>query len=208
MELADDTSTSTSTEDGTNSLQKADSSGNITNALTTTATSVQGPPPQLPKILTLAVSPAPYNEIFVHFENAFRFKEPSGNTTQTQGDPRLDGTYCQLFRVKGGDLETLKTTAPTSDNLECLDFEHFVNNWNASRLSVFQFDSSGNVYFPGAIPNSPKMVVYKWDPATVRVHLAIPKVGECHRLIERPEFIGHLEPKFSIGGLEARGSHP
>jgi len=161
MDLAD--STSTSTDDGTNSLQKSDSNGNITNALTTTSNVTQGPPPQLPKILTLAVSPAPYNEIFVHFESGFRFKEPAAGAVATQGDQRLDGTYCQLFRVKGGDLNTLKTTAPTTDNLECLDFNHFIDNWNATRLSVFQFDSSGNVYYPGGIPSSSKVVVYKWD---------------------------------------------
>ncbi len=158
------TSTDTSTSDGTNSLQKADANGTVTNALTTTTSSTQNQvPPTLPKVLTIAVSPAPYNEIFLHFENAFRFKTPDANAAPTQGDQRLDGTYCQLFRVKGGDLATLKTTAPTTDNLECLDFNHFIDSWNATRLSVFQFDSSGNAYYPGGIPNSPKVVIYKWD---------------------------------------------
>lgn len=163
LDLADGTDTSTT--DGTDSLLKEDSSGEITEALTTTVSNGTegGSTPTLPKVLTLAVSPAPYNEIFVHFENAFRFKEPTSTSKPIEGDQRLDGTFCQLFRVKGGDLATLKTTAPTADNLECLDFNHFINNWNAGRLSVFQFDTSGNVYYPGGIPNSPKVVVYKWD---------------------------------------------
>lgn len=162
LNLAEGTS---STDDGTNSLQKSDSSGNISSAISaTTEETGNGPTPTLPKILTLALSPAPYNEVFVHFERSFRFKKADTSTTQVEGsDPRSDGTYCQLFRVKGGDIETLKSASPTADNLECLDANHFIDNWNAYRLSVFQFDSSGNVYFPGAIPNSQKLVVYKWD---------------------------------------------
>jgi len=164
-----DTSTST---DGTNSLQKSDANGNISNALTATSKDPNGgstagqTPPSLPKILTLAVSPAPYNEIFIHFEQAFRFTAPTTTTVQTQGDPRSDGSYCQLFRVSGGSVDDLQKTAPSAENLECIDPNHFINNWNAYRLSVFQFDSSGNVYFPGGIPNSPKLVVYKWDRST------------------------------------------
>lgn len=153
-----------SSDDGSASLEKSDSNGNITSALSSTSDGSNGTPPKLPKILTLALSPAPYNEIFVHFETAFRYKTDSNSGPMSPGtDPRSDGTYCQLFRVKGGSIEDLKTTAPTTDNLECLDSNHFIDNWNAYRLSVFQFDSSGNVYFPGAIPNSPKLVVYKWN---------------------------------------------
>ncbi len=153
--------------DGTNSLQKTDADGNVKNALTSSTLSSNSNGPQqdmpLPKILTIALSPAPYNEIFLHFEQPFRFVLPTSNNTQNSGDPRLDGSYCQLFRIKGGSIADLKTKAPTEDNLECLDANHFINQWSASRTSVFQFDSKGNAYFPGSIPNSSKMVVYKWD---------------------------------------------
>lgn len=150
-------------EDGTGSLKKTDSDGNVSAAISVPgATSTQGGPQSLPKISTIAVSPV--GEIFIHFENPFRHKTPESNNPQS--DPWSDGTYCQLFRVKGGTVEALKTTPPTGANLECLDYEHFVNNWQAQRNSVFQFDADGNVYYPGQIPNSPKMVVYKWNRVT------------------------------------------
>jgi hypothetical protein len=152
-------------EDGTGSLKKTDANGTVTAAI-----SVPGGVPSnqggfqqsLPKISTIAVSPI--GEIFLHFETPFRHKSPDGSTNPNDG--WADGTYCQLFRVKGGTVDTLKITPPTGENLECLDYDHFVNNWQAQRNSVFQFDADGNVYFPGQIPNSPKMVVYKWDRAT------------------------------------------
>jgi hypothetical protein len=156
--------TKQASEDGTGSLKKTDSSGNVTAAISVpgATSNQQGGPQSLPKISTIAVSPV--GEIFLHFENPFRHKAPDATTTQ--GNPWSDGSYCQLFRVKGGTVDALKTTPPTGENLECLDYLHFVNNWQAQRNSVFQFDAEGNVYYPGQIPNSPKMVVYKWNRAT------------------------------------------
>lgn len=168
------TGTDTTSTDGSGSLQKSDKSGNIQNALSNTVdTSNIGPnqpKPQLPKILTIALSPAPYNEVFLHFERSFRYKTPTTNTQPGSGtDPRTDGSYCQLFRVKGGSIDKLQSSPPSTDNLECLDSNHFIDNWNATRLSIFQFDKSGNVYYPGQIPNSPKMVIYKWDRLTTEL---------------------------------------
>lgn len=156
-----------SSTDGTGSLKKTDSSGNVSSAISTpgnvSSSSSGCCQPTLPMISTIAVSPI--KEIFVHFANPFRHKQAT-STQATQGNPWTDGTHCQLFRVKGGTVSELQAKAPTAANLECLDYTHFVNNWQAQRTSVFQFDSTGNVYFPGQIPDSPKMVVYKWNRAT------------------------------------------
>jgi len=65
--------------------------------------------------------------------------------------------------VKGGSVAQLQAEPPSEENLECLDNRHFINNYNGTRSSVFQFDSSGNVYYPGELPDSHGvMVVYKW----------------------------------------------
>jgi hypothetical protein len=76
---------------------------------------------------------------------------------------------CQIFKVKGGTIESLINNPPTdAGNLECLDNLHFVDSWQAQRNSVFQFDENSNVYYPGSIPNgNGKMVVYKRTAAGV-----------------------------------------
>ena len=171
---------------GENSLQKTDSSGNIKPVITNTGLATAGaastgtststgnsstggnPPPQqpqpLPKIMTIAVSPK--KEIFLHFERPFRVKPQTSAASGGTDNGGMDGTMCQLFKVIGGTLAELQAKPPTGPNLQCLDFNHIINNWSSKRLSVFQFDAAGNVYYPGQLPNAPTMVVYKWDRAT------------------------------------------
>ncbi len=78
-----------------------------------------------------------------------------------------NGFQCQIFKVSGGALEELISGGlEGAGGLECLDNLHFVDSWQANRTSVFQFDSAGNVYYPGSTPNGGgKMVVYKRDTA-------------------------------------------
>lgn len=72
-----------------------------------------------------------------------------------------NGFQCQIFKVKGGNLDELIAGSGGSE-LECLDNVHFIDSWQANRNSVFQFDDEGNVYYPGSSPNSGgRMVVYK-----------------------------------------------
>ena len=71
------------------------------------------------------------------------------------------GYLCQIFKVKGGVLDDLISAEAEFDNLECVDNQHFIDSWRAGSNSVFQFDDSGSIYYPGSIPDSPNMVVYK-----------------------------------------------
>ena len=160
---------SSSATGGDKSLSKLDDHGNPTPAISVESSgSNPGMQPQaLPKILTIAVSPA--HEIFLHFEHAFRHKAPDSTTTTANGpgvDMTADGTYCQIFRVKGGTIETLKTAAPTASNLECLTYHHTIDTWMATRSSVFQFDSTGNAYFSARVSGVQNSVVYRFDRAT------------------------------------------
>lgn len=155
-------------KDGEKSLQKTDeTTGEIKSVIsnTTPSTDPHQFQEKMPKILTIAVSPK--KQIFLHFERSFRHKDPTSTSSNNGGDPRTDGTYCQLFMVTGANganatVDDLKKAAPSGENLKCLTYNHIIDGWQASRLSVFQFDDAGNVYFPGQIPNTPKTVVYKY----------------------------------------------
>jgi len=161
--------------DGSKSLEKTDGSGNVTSAMTApkdqqqTTAAPSGnnggnqppPPPQqpLPKIQTIALSPT--GEVYLEFAQPFQIKANAAG-----GDPMANGDSCQIFQVEGGTLAQLQAAPPTSSgNLLCLDSDHMINSWSGN-LSVFQFDSAGNVYYPGQVPNGPTMVVYKWDRKT------------------------------------------
>jgi hypothetical protein len=124
------------------------------------------PQEKLPAVSTIAVSPI--GEVFLHFAQPFRYVDPapSAQNGSPSGNPWSDGTYCQIFRVSGGTVADLQKTPPTAANLECMDNKHFINNWNGTRSSVFQFDAAGNVYYTGQLPDGPVQVVYKWDRAT------------------------------------------
>ena len=171
-----DSSSGGAQADGSGSLQKVDKDGNVKSAMSVkkdpNAASVnqgggqtpgngqpggpsQGPGQSLPKVLTIAVSPQ--KDVYLHFERPFTYKDAPEGTNP--GDMSA-GNQCQIFRVKGGTLDVLQNS-PDAQDLECIDNKHFINNWQASRASVFQFDSSGNIYYPGSLPNSPSMVVYK-----------------------------------------------
>ncbi len=145
---------------GDGSLQKVDSKGEVKNALSvpTKEKTQNGPPPQkLPKVLTIAISPA--KDVYLHFEHPWQYKDSANGENAFEPG---SGYQCQIFKVKGGTLESLVAAAPTAENLECIDNLHFINSWTTStRNSVFQFDKDSNVYYPGSLPNSGKMVVYK-----------------------------------------------
>lgn len=123
-----------------------------------------GPPaPKLPKILTIAI--APNGEMYLHFANPFMTAETI-KKTECQSDAwNTPGCQCQLFRVKGGSYKTLIAKDAEPDNLECIDPTHYANSWQTQRNSVFQFDSSSNVYYPASPAGNDggggKMVVYK-----------------------------------------------
>jgi len=164
LSLADSGSGSGS-NDG--SLAKVDSSGDVSSAISDgeddESDSKNGwcCKPTLPKISTIAISPN--KEVYLHFEQAFVYKEPDDGDWSKAWQPS-SGSMCQIFKVTGGTIDDLITNPPTdTGNLECLDNMHFVDSWQAQRNSVFQFDDASNVYYPGSIPSQGggKTVVYR-----------------------------------------------
>lgn len=145
-------------------LKKVTSAGAVGSVLTTetNADPNMGMKQQLPAIRTIAISPQ--QEVFLHFERSFQYKDaPPGVDSWDM----KNGYQCQIFKVKGGNLDALTANAPSAENLECLDNQHFIDSWQAQRNSVFQFDAQGNLYYPGSIPNEGgKTVVYKRDRTT------------------------------------------
>ncbi|MEK7690586.1 MAG: hypothetical protein AAB425_06170, partial [Bdellovibrionota bacterium] len=148
--------------DGDKSLSKISSTGEVSTALSTGKSSASdsekksfGWKPKLPRIMTIAVSPK--LDLYLHFEYPFKHKESDG----TQGGGWEDGAHCQIFLVNGSLTDLKAGSAPSASNLTCLSYTHMIDNWSAGRLSVFQFDSEGNVYFPGRLHNAPNMVIYK-----------------------------------------------
>ncbi|MCX6128412.1 MAG: hypothetical protein NTX25_05025, partial [Proteobacteria bacterium] len=158
MSLADSGSNDTS-------LVKVDNQGDIKSALSTAESDSENGgccQQPLPRIKTIAVSPN--KEIYLHFERPFVYKAPDSPEGWSKANDPVNGYQCQIFKVKGGDLDDLRVNPPdpSAGNLECLDSEHFVDSWQAQRNSVFQFDKDSNVYYPGSLPNGGgKMVVYK-----------------------------------------------
>ena len=122
-----------------------------------------GPPaPKLPKILTIAV--APNGEVYLHFAQPFMTAATAALDICKQDAWNTAGCQCQLFRIKGGSYKTLTTQEPSADNLECIDATHYANQWQTTRNSVFQFDSSSNVYYPGSPAGTDgggKQVIYR-----------------------------------------------
>lgn len=147
-------------------LKKVDSVGGVNSALAKTeedtADQYKGPTQRLPAIRTIAISPL--KEVYLHFENPFQYRDAPPDVDAWN---MSNGYQCQIFKVKGGTLDSLTSAAPQRDSLECLDNAHFIDSWQAQRNSVFQFDEVGNLYYPGSIPNQGgKMVVYKREAAT------------------------------------------
>lgn len=142
-------------------LQKIDeATGEIKDALTQEVPEEEqnayNPNQKLPKITTIAVSPT--REIFIHFERSFIYRD--ANPDEDPWNPS-NGYQCQIFKVKGGTVADLLANAPSQNNLLCIDNTHFIDQWRSFNNGALQFDSSGNIYYPGSIPNTPKMVVYK-----------------------------------------------
>ncbi len=146
---------------GASSLQKVTESGEVKDVITVSDSNPDakgggGGKQPLPKVLTIAVSPL--KDVYIHFERPFNYKEaPAG----VNGWEMSSGYQCQIFKLKGGTIDDLKSKEPEADNMECVDNLHFIDNWRNTRNSVFQFDKHGNVYYPGSLPNGGKMVVYK-----------------------------------------------
>jgi hypothetical protein len=140
------------------SLQKIDSSsGKITDALTQVKDpNLFNPNQLLPKLSTIAI--APTGEVYLHFERSYIYRDAPAS--QDPHNPS-NGYQCQIFRVEGGTLDSLLTTPPERENLVCVDNQHFIDSWRSYQNGVFQFDSSGNLYYPGSIPNVNKTVVYR-----------------------------------------------
>lgn len=158
-------------ENGDGSLVKVDGNGEVKSALSSGPDADDGQnnccKMEIPRVQTIAVSPS--KEIYLHFERPFVYKNPENSADWSKVWDTSNGYQCQIFKVKGGNIDELRSEAPNIDegNLECLDNLHFVDSWQASRNSVFQFDQDSNVYYPGSLPNGGgKMVVYKYNAAT------------------------------------------
>ncbi len=150
LKLQDEGETETATG---SAMQKINESGEIENAL-----SYEKQPWQqdLPEISTIAVSPT--GEMYLHFRHSFIYRDAPNNENPWD---MANGYQCQIFKVTGGSLNDLLTQEPTTSNLSCIDNQHFIDNWRTGSNEVFQFDSSGNIYYPGSIPDSSQMVVYR-----------------------------------------------
>lgn len=140
-------------------LQKIGSDGEIHDAMTVPEAPSEVHQPDLPRISTIAV--APTGEVYLHFERSFQYRAaPPGEDAWDMAN----GYQCQIFKIKGANSDTLEdllTNAPSAPNLECVDNQHFIDGWRRGNNSVFQFDASGNIFYPGSIPNNGRMVVYK-----------------------------------------------
>ena len=157
-------------DDSDGSLVKVGDDGEVKSALSTGNDEGDGQSNQgcckvqVPRVKTIAVSPS--KEIYLHFEHPFVYKSPENSADWGKANDPSNGYQCQIFKVKGGNLDDLRANPPADDasNLECLDSMHFVDSWQAGRNSVFQFDDDSNVYYPGSLPNGGgKMVVYKYS---------------------------------------------
>lgn len=158
-------------ENGDGSLVKVDENGEVKSALSSGGDEAEGQhnccKMEIPRVQTIAVSPS--KEIYLHFERPFVYKNPDNQADWSKVWDASNGYQCQIFKVLGGNLDDLRSEAPNIEtgNLECLDNLHFVDSWQASRNSVFQFDQDSNVYYPGSLPNGGgKMVVYKYNATT------------------------------------------
>jgi hypothetical protein len=157
--------------DDAGALQKLDASGAVTSAISTeclsgTATNNdqnggnnqnQQPCQELPQIKTIAQ--ATTGELYFHFDRPYVYRVPTESNVDVWD--QKNGYQCQIFRVKGGTVDDLISTPAAADNLQCIDNEHFIDQWRAGANGVFQFDGAGNVYYPGSIPGNGKMVLYK-----------------------------------------------
>jgi len=177
--LADSaTATSTDTSSGSSAdFLKIQIDGTTTNALETesaaayaaraaaesTGTIVYGnsTPQTLPSILAVVESTGTDSQVYVQFQNPFQFRNSPPGVNAWDA---TSGYQCQLFRLTGGSAADLKTNAPALNNLECIDNKHFVQGWQQGQ-NVFQFDSAGNVYYPGGLPNTNQVVVNKIGPS-------------------------------------------
>lgn len=92
----------------------------------------------IPAVKSMAESPT--GDMYLHFESSFMTLDPKDSTK----------TYnCNLFRVAGGTIDKLRAAGAGEQSLECLDRDTYVQNWDITRDSVFQFDGAGNIYYPG-----------------------------------------------------------
>ena len=121
-----------------------------------------------PMISTIALSPA--GDIYLHFERPFMYKEPPKCDYSQEGASDTDGCnidanqmssgyQCQLFKIAGGTVSDFKSGSDTS--IECIDNEHSIESWRADNKSLFQFDDSSNLFYPGSLPNRGDMVLYR-----------------------------------------------
>ncbi|MFW7377602.1 MAG: hypothetical protein ACOH5I_02185 [Oligoflexus sp.] len=152
----------TEEENGDGSLVKVGADGEISPALTSSNEENPGFMQDLPRVATIALSPA--GDIYLHFEHPFVYRAPENPEDWSKVWDHANGYQCQIFKVLGGTIDDLRVNPPEagSDNLECIDNMRFVDSWQAQRNSVFQFDADSNVYYPGSIPNGHgKMVVYR-----------------------------------------------
>ncbi len=117
----------------------------------------QGPQQKLPKLITIGI--APTKEVYLQFENSFIYKDAPQDANPWE---QSSGYQCQFFKISGGTLDQLLTQEAAPDNLSCIDNSHFIFGGN-NRFSngIFQFDKSGNIFYPGNIPNGQNTLVFK-----------------------------------------------
>ena len=115
--------------EGDSGMQKIKEDGTIENAMTYSNEDWQ---PDIPEIQTIAVSPT--GEVYLHFRHPFAYRDAPNNETPWD---MSNGYQCQIFRVSGGVLNDLLTAEPDAANLECIDNQHFIDNWRTGSNEVF-----------------------------------------------------------------------
>ncbi len=117
------------------------------------------PSQPLPKILT--VVQAPDKQVYVNFAYPFQFRDAEQGVNVYD---QTTGYQCQFFRLTGGTIDDLTQKAPSLNNLECIDNKRFAQQWQQGSSTLFQFDSAGNVFYPGSLPSVNKLVVERIGP--------------------------------------------
>ena len=122
--------------------------------------------PSMPLISSIGISQN--KDVYLQFEHNFVYRttDDSGGSCS---DPWSASSpcSCQLFKLKNTLTEWIAGSAkPEFNNLECIDNEHRIDQWQQTG-AAFQFDSSNNVYYMAGFENAPGTVLYKVSPTKV-----------------------------------------
>jgi hypothetical protein len=150
-------STAKDSGDDESNLKKVDSNGDVSSTMEMQKGRWA---PSLPTISSIGISPA--KEAYFQFERNFVYRttDDSGKSCDDPWSPSSPCS-CQLFKLKSTLSEWADGSAkPEFNNMECVDNEHRLDSWMATG-TMFQFDSSSNVYFLAGFENGQGTVLYK-----------------------------------------------